>query len=172
MKKKFSSVDFGWLLFILVIGIICYRNIQYYRTLKILRDINPQDIMAFRIYPRVVIPSGESVEFKLPDELITNFFQSLTDIRSYWPNHDTVVSWDHEWFVEVMTRDITIQISFHIPSRKDDIVAGEFGKWGESSDFFYGDFQSRKLFQWYQKYKDRWLSPPAATEEEGEKIRR
>ncbi len=52
-----------------------------------------------------------------------------------------------------------MQMQLYIPSRQKDIVVGELGKFDEGCVIDYGSFQSRLLFQWYQKYKDRWLKP-------------
>lgn len=46
---------------------------------------------------------------------------------------------------------------------KENILFGTLGKWGKNSgDFFYGDFQSRQLYQWYKQYSHRWLTPGAS----------
>jgi hypothetical protein len=129
-------------------------------------------VTVLRIYPRSGIPRGKSVIFRTPDPLIDEFFRSLSDIRIYWPSHDTVTSQDHSWFLEVSTGGDPIQISFYIPSGKGARVAGEFGNWNLRSSVHYGDFQSQQLYDWYQKYSHRWLSPPAEQEEEGEKVRK
>jgi hypothetical protein len=153
-------------LFLAIIGVIrSCQKIQYHRTINTLISMDLQEITMFRIYPRVIRPVGSPVEFKAPDPIIEGFFQSLTDIRPYKPSHDTVASWDHSWFLEVTTEGIMIQIDFHIPSGKGSIVTGKLGKFIEGGGGpLYGDFQSRKLYQWYQNYSHRWLSPSAETE--------
>ena len=157
MKKKFSIADSKWLFFVLLISIFCYRNLHSYSKLSALRGIHPDDITIFRIYPGVMIPVGKAIEFNPHDTMVTDFFQSLSNINPYWlrgrDNHSI-------WFLEVATKDVMIQISFYIPG-KNKILAGTLGKWGKNNScaVFYGDFQSHQLYQWYQTYSHRWLTP-------------
>ncbi len=152
-------------------GILVYRKIIHHKTVKHLTSIDsltsiePQKVSAFKIYPRVTRPVGTSKELNVSEPIIGDFFQSLTDLRSYYPSHDTVASRDHSWFLEFTYDERIIQIHFRIPSGKDDIVAGTIGKFRERKKTIYGHFQSRELFQWYQNYKDRWLKPDAPQEE-------
>ncbi len=166
-------------IFVASAGLLLFQGIQHYRSKKMLSvmvsqsditSMNAQHITLFRIYPRIIRPVGEPVQFKAPDSIIQDFFQSLKDIQSSWASRDTVDSQDHSWFLEVAAGGDMIQIHFYIPSGKGDIVAGEFGKWGTNNSVHYGSFQSKLLFQWYQKYKDRWLKPDGKEGgEEGEK---
>ncbi len=169
MKKKNYSIDFGLLLFIFVLGIIGYRIIQYYRILNILHTIEPNQVTTFTIYPGRADPSGHPIKFTPPDTMISEFFQSVTDIHFSLPDRGDVGG----IFVEIVYNDTLIQMQIYMRSRKRDIVFGELGKWRSSSSTSYGEFRSRKLFQWYQKYKDRWLEPERKEgSEEGEKKRR
>ena len=38
-------------------------------------------------------------------------------------------------------------------------MVGHLGKFSSKGTIDYGYFQSRKLYQWYQKYSHRWLEP-------------
>jgi hypothetical protein len=62
------------------------------------------------------------------------------------------------------------EISFLIPSGKGDIVVGRLGNFSKTGHSYDGDFQSRELFQWYQKYSHRWLE--AGSKERDEEMRR
>jgi hypothetical protein len=84
IKKHHITVDIGLIMVIGFIAIIVYRNIQYYRILHILHAINPQQVTLFRIYPNVIRPVGNYQEIHASDPLVTEFFQSLTDTRSYY----------------------------------------------------------------------------------------
>jgi len=105
----------------------------------------------------VIVPVGKAIEFDPHDAIVADFFRSLTNITPYWlPGRDK----QNSWFLEVETHDTMIQIRFYIPGN-NEILAGALGKWGKknSGAVFYGDFQSRQLYQWYQTYSHRWLTP-------------
>jgi hypothetical protein len=121
--------------------------------------MNISHIITFRMYAEVTRPVGNSIEFRSSDPIIKEFFQSLEDFHPYSPNHDRVVSRNHHWFLEVADENITIHISCYIPYREGDIVVGTLGKFSERNDTIYGHFQSEMLYQWYQKYSHRWLTP-------------
>ncbi len=145
-------------LFIIILAITpFYDKIKFRRKIKNLTSIDSSQVTIFRIFPRVIRPVGASKEFQTSDRIITDFFKSLADLRPYRQSHDTVTSLDHSWFLEIVTRTHRVQIDFHIPSKKGELVAGKIGKWDKNFATFYGGFQSRKLYQWYQKYSHRWL---------------
>ena len=156
MEKK-HIVTIIQLIMLLGMGALLYNTIQYYRTVHILKANIPEKV-TLMIYPRGSSPVGRAVTFRSPDPIVTEFWSALTDIRRYWPNHDSGV---HAWFVEIWAKDglIHIQINFHIPSHKGDIVAGQIGTFSSISMTNYGEFQSRQLYQWYQKYSHHWLTP-------------
>lgn len=160
MKEKLGCIIL--VLFVLIIiGIVGYllRSESKYDTkINALTSMEPQLVTVFKIYPRVGVPFGTPVTFQAPDPIIDEFFHALSDRHSYPISRDRIASRDHNWFLEVATEGIpTIQISFLIPSGKGDIVVGRLGKLSETGGSYYGDFQSRELFQWYQTYSHRWL---------------
>ncbi len=159
MEKKHINT---FICSVLLLGMaaLLYNTIQYYRTIHILKAGIPQKV-TLMIYPRVSSPVGRAVTFRSPDPIVTEFWSALTDIRLYWPNHDTISSRDHEWFVEIFAEDglMHIQMDFHIPSHKSSIVAGQIGRFSSRNMTNYGDFQSGQLYQWYQQYSHRWLTP-------------
>ncbi len=124
---------------------------QHEKTMTDLLSMAPQQVTRFKIYPRVTKPAYTPLVFSVPDPLIDDFFHALTDITPYRLNHDTVKSRDQSWCLVFATESDVIQLSFHIPAEKNGIVAGH--------PLGLGWFQSQNLFQWYQKYKDRWLKP-------------
>lgn len=155
--KNLVATIVAILVFVGWIAAWVWQERQYEKTIAALTSITPKQVTMFRIHS----PRGGYVEFKAPDPLITEFFQALTDHRPYSYSHDRVRE-DHQWFFEVIAGKVFIQISFHIPyGNNDNIVAGGLGKFTKNGSTHYGYFQSRKLFQWYQKYKDRWLTPSA-----------
>lgn len=157
---------------ILILVMLIYGKSEYKTKINALTSMNPQHVTTFKIYSRVAgRPYRTPVTFNAPDPLIEEFFHALTDRRSYPTSRDTAKV-EQQWFLEVATGEIMIQIAFYIPYKKGDIVVGIIGNFSETGGSYDGDFQSRKLFQWYQKYSHRWLSPPAAQEEEDEKVRR
>ncbi len=172
-KRSWKIAIFLLIILAVMLIIGCQREKLYYRTVKRLKSIDSTRVVALKIYPKVTNPVGEAKIFTGHDPLLNDFFQSLRDIDSYSPSHDRVASRDHSWFLEIITKDGTIQIQFRIPVEKGQVVAGRIGKYGQKRAVFYGWFQSQLLFQWYQKYKDRWLEPDGKEgSEEGEKKRR
>jgi hypothetical protein len=156
--KTELSMLIGFLIFIVLIASWGWQKWQYRKAISTLTSISPEQVTMFRIYPRVIIPVDEYIKFKAPDPIVTDFFQALTDHRPYSYSHDRV--WGHqEWFFEVAAGEVFIQISFHIPYEKGEIVAGRLGKYTKNSMTSYGCFQSQQLYQWYQKYSHRWLTP-------------
>lgn len=147
------------LLFIFLGGITLCRKAQKEQMLETLITMEPQTVTAFKIYPRVIGPYGSPITFHAPASIIDEFLQSLKDSQAYMYNHDTVASSDHSWFIEIETNSQVLQMSCHIPFGRGTIVAGRLGKWKARSSTPYGYVQSRRLFQWFQKYKGEWLTP-------------
>jgi hypothetical protein len=157
MKEKIPT-----LIVLLILGSIIVSNIhdrnQYYQTNDTLNLMNFQQVVVFKIYPQVSRPKGIPIEFKTSEPIIADFWEALKDRRAYSINHDTVAYREQTWFLEIYAKGIEklLQIRFYIPSN-GNIVVGEFGKFGDQQVSSDGYFQSRKLLQWYQKYKARWL---------------
>jgi hypothetical protein len=154
-KKLLTIIAFG--LFLIIVGGITWQQIQFYRTIKTLKSIDPHQIIIFRVYPKFGSPFGSPVEFKQPDPIIDNFFQSVTDLRSYWSNLSPVATDEHSWFLEIATEEIdVIQMSCSIPAKKNNTVIGELDSLAL--------FQSQQLFEWYQKYSHKWLEDATVQE--------
>ena len=155
------------LFFAILAGIWVFQKVLYTRAIKTLTALDPQHITAFGIYRSFTKPIENPTVFQPSDPMVAAFFQSLTDLRAYSPSHDTV--WPNQrWFVEIAVGNEIIQIHCYIPSDKGDIVVGNLGSFnGKGWGFHHGYFQSKLLFQWYQKYKDRWLTPPAPPQSPG-----
>ncbi len=137
---------------------------EYEEKINILTSTNSQNVVEFKIYPRVIAPAGTPLEFSVTDQIVDAFFQSLKDVHPYPTSRDTVTSWDYNWFLEVYAKgwDDMIQIKFHIPSRNGDVVVGTLGEFHKTGGSHDGQFQSQKLYQWYQRYSPRWLEPEAS----------
>jgi hypothetical protein len=138
--------------------VLLWQAVTYYQTLKVLQNMAPHRVSSLWIYPTVGRPTGTPVKFPAPHPIINDFLTSLRDARRYWPNHDTVDSPTHSWFLEITAAGKTIQLRCHIPSRKNHVVACELGSFHLSGSLFYGDIQSELLRQWYQVYSEQWLS--------------
>ena len=147
--------------FLIVISILFYyQKHRAQKTIKALNAINSSQIVLFRIYPRVAVPDENFIELKASESIIDDFFRSLGDIRSYKPSHDTIISENHSWFLEMELEKGRIQINFYIPSQQRDIVVGVIRKFNDAKTRAY--FQSRQLYHWYQKYSHCWLEPEEA----------
>ncbi len=162
--KDIVKVIFLLIFLITFIGIQLHQEQEYKRILEKLTSMNLKEIKEFRIYPRVSFaPSKTYRTFDAFDPLIKDFFLSLSDMHSYSPSHDRVVSLDHSWFVELATtQDIRFQIGCYIPSQQGELVIGELATGYSKNPQFYGKIQSRQLYQWYQTYSHRWLTPEAS----------
>lgn len=127
------------------------------KLLTILRSFNSQNIRSLKIYPGVVRPVGKAVEIFPPDPLIESFVLSFADTRSFdsFANIDI----EHSFFLEILGEGVVIQVVCHIASQNDGRFLGGFVKLQGRSTWYYGGFQSELLFQWYQKYSHRWLTP-------------
>jgi hypothetical protein len=136
----------------IVLSFMLWQKWQYGVQIKTLTSIAPRAVTIFKVYPRVNGPLGTPVVFKTPEALIDEFFQALTDQHSYSEIRDTVDFDEQRWFMEIATEKMTIFLSFYIPHGKAEIVVGGF-------HYGYGSLQSHLLYQWYQKYKNRWLQP-------------
>ena len=147
----------AFILSAIVLYDIVIQRSQEDQVLEQLQSINPQEVTAFKIYPRVIIPTGAPRVFQPPDPLIEAFFKALQDLRAYSYSHDTVDSPDHSGFIEIVTTQEVLQMHFHLPSGTDGIVAIELGKWEKGRSSHYGHVQSRWLFQWYDTYRMQWL---------------
>ncbi len=157
MKEKVKHALFIILfigIFFAARGVGMYRQWQYQKALSSLCALSPHEVIMFKIYTR-----GEPVEFPSDDPIIEEFLQNLTDLRTYYPNHDQIFSEDDSWFLEISTESMMIQINFRIPLPHRAFVAGKFGRFGERRSTFYGSFQSQNLLQWYTKHNYRWLKP-------------
>jgi len=148
-------------IWIITLSLWGYQKIQYHKTIHtltqelptILQQANARSLTTFAIYPSAGKPVGTPVVLTLPDPLIDEFFKALNDVHSYAGSRVTVTSPAHNWFIEMMIGNEHLQIRCYIPSNeRSKIVVGEFAGWN-------GSFQSRQLYQWYQTYSHRWLTP-------------
>lgn len=139
---------------------------QYSRVKPILTSISPEKVFSFKVIPGVSESSTgkETNEFSQDAELMTEFFQALEDMQFAAPMHKEFVD---QWSIQIHTGTTTLNVECSIPADDPTVVVGFI-----DSSAGYSYFQSRKLFQWYQTYSHRWLSPPGAVEEEDKKGRR
>jgi hypothetical protein len=92
--------------------------------------------------------------------LIAEFLEAIRDIRLYWLSPGSLASKDYAWFIEIVVEKKVIQMSCSIPSGRGEVVHGTIGQFVKGGGGpLYGDFQSQKLFQWYQKHSHLWLNP-------------
>ncbi len=138
-----------------------YSRKAHKKIINALESISSQQVTKLEVYPRVSYGAfGVPVTFIAPDQIIGDFLQTVMDRQSYPTSRDRVDSENNCWFLEITTKDTSVQMSFYIPSQKRGIVVGRLGKFPENgARYYYGDFQSRQLYHWYQKYSHRWLEP-------------
>ena len=151
-------------MFITVEGDKIYQKRLLSRQLDLLASVEVQDIVAFRIYSGISRPpNGSFVEFKNSELIVKEFLRSLADLKRYRRHRDDIDGLDNMWFMEIVVRGKMFQIDCYVPShfssRQNDTVVGELGKFFNTRVDSDGYFQSRQLYQWYQKYSHRWLEP-------------
>jgi len=157
-------VDIGFLLFLLFLGIIVYRNVQYHRTFMLLRQLDREHVKCVKIYPETAGPSHKYFELQSSAPIVSELLQSFAGSRAIWLQSRFTVS--DGFFLEIVTEERKIQGVFQIPAGRIYIV-GEFGTWRQSSQTCYGEFRSKKLYQWYRKYSHRWLESAESTQRQG-----
>ena len=159
MKKNFFENTRELILIIIMIiliGGITLQVVFFYMDLKFLPSIKPQNVTTFKIYPGFSRPTGTPIKFNHSELIVYDFFHAIKDIRPYWSNLSPVASVSHVWFLEIeIGNGVVITMHCSIPEKKGNIVIGELNKGGL--------FQSRALFQWYQKYSHLWLNPTEST---------
>ncbi len=162
MKKKVNFVNRlriprGVLITIFLIGGFYIVLSQPYRNLK---AISPDQVNSFKIYTRISTAGGSLVKFSMPEAIIEDFFHTLQDFRFRLPGRHTVRFLKHSWLLDVSAGNLTIQMKCSIPSHRPDVVIARFGDYSGWIEMDYGVFESKLLFQWYQKYSHLWLHSP------------
>lgn len=163
MKENLGIIIF--LCILIGIGIFRYGTRRtYQKTIDTLASIDASHVTGFSIYPKTTRPSGIPVIVRPPDPMIGEFFQALTDVRRYPASRDTVAQ-EQAWFLEISTAEGLVQIACYVPFQKGNIVVGGVGKFTTSGGGYTTEFQSDSLYQWYQKYKHRWVKSPVSSDE-------
>ncbi len=172
-RRRGPSDDKNILVIVLLIwavalGAFLLKKVYHHGTTHTLAIVTPQqqltsielqNITVFRMYPRANQPSAPSLSIHRSDKMVTDFLHALKDMTAYVPNHDTAISRNHQWFMEIGINDELVQIKCYIPSSQPHIVVVQLGEWSERQRVHYGSFQSKLLFQWFQHYHDIWLHP-------------
>jgi hypothetical protein len=117
--------------------------------------ITPKEVTRFKMRPDTSSSYNDNkvIEFKPEEELVVEFLKALTDSRPYQPQHDRDLA---HWGIQIQTGTTIITSWFYIPLDTPGIVVGTI-----ESKSTNAQFQSYLLRDWYQKYKDRWLTPAA-----------
>ena len=128
------------------------ETIQFSRTTRLLKSLQPHSIREFNISPWTTVGGYSALSFSPQDAIVKDFVRALGDLRAYRGSPKGTMSRAHEWFVEMVTTDgRIIQMGCHLPAGKKNVVHGKF------VHILNGKFQSEALFQWYQQYSQRWL---------------
>jgi hypothetical protein len=139
------------LFLIVLVGVLEYtRRTAQKSTIEALMSVPSRAVTSFRIHPEFSNPYDykDAIEFAQEEKLIMAFFEAITDSHPYQPEHDRALT---QWGMQIRTATTTIKIACHIPDHKPEVVAGHI-KTASGS----GDFQSRLLLRWYQKYGHYW----------------
>ena len=133
-----------------------YLKVQYGRVMAILKPISRKHVTSFTIISDLSESSEERGmhEFVKETACVTAFFQALEDMRFAAPTSQDYLA---GWTVQIRTSATTVKLTCSIPAEEPPLVIGLI-----DSEAGYTYFQSRKLYQWYQKYNDRWLHPDEA----------
>ena len=135
-----------------------YQKVQYTRVKPILMSIAPDEVTSFRIVSNVSESSTdeEARDFGQETELVTEFFQALEDMQFAAPLYQEYLE---QWSAHIKTATTGVTIEFFIPADEPILVVGLV-----DSEAGYSYFQSQQLYQWYQKYSHRWLTPEESSE--------
>jgi hypothetical protein len=161
MNKREKTIIISILLLAgtIAIGILFGPEGEYQRAFNKLIAVTPQQVIAIKVYPKTDRGfSKNPIIFNSPNPLINEFMDALANIRPYSPSHDR--SEDRQvWLLDLLTEEDVIQILFYIPYEREKNVVGVLRKLSNSEITDYGSFQSRQLYDWYQTYSHRWLTP-------------
>ena len=147
--KKFSGKWIVLILIFSVFGVWLIQRVVFYQTLTTLKSISYKEVQVLKIYPNASMSIGTPIEFRNPDSIIKDFLRSIADIQKYWGGGYTVEK--HGIFIEIFTTNQKIQMNCSIPTHKRNTIVG----WIDDND----QYESKLLFQWYQTYSHRWLTP-------------
>ena len=121
---------------------------------RALHEVTQENIRTFRVYHET---RKSSFSFSPSESLVKEFVLALKDMRSYSFNHDAVKTdlqgESQEWGIEMYATGAgqLFSIYFYVPARSQkNIIVGKIGT---------RYFQSELLYQWYQTYSHRWLTP-------------
>ncbi|GAK53391.1 hypothetical protein U14_04656 [Candidatus Moduliflexus flocculans] len=130
-----------------------YQKVQYGRVKPHLKSIVPQQVSSFTIGTKDSTLSERQAnrEFVTDKEMMTAFFQTIPDMRFAAPIYkEFLAQWKTE--IHIGTKIVTVECS--IPADDPTLVISLI-----DSPAGYTYFQSRQLYQWYQTYSHRWLTP-------------
>ena len=135
-----------------------YQKEQYERVMPFLAALTPGRITSFKISSHAlrVDVSKSELEFNKNDILVMEFLQALEDrhfITRIPYKSQAVIQWKTQIFRKVDA----VTIEFFVYEDFPDVVIGLVDSYAG-----YTYFQSRQLYQWYQKYSHRWLEPEKA----------
>ncbi len=160
--RKDPLVILVFLTLFTVFGAGFVQRIQFYRTILALRAVERHHVTVFIIYPRSTRPvqGVTPVKFSSPDQIVDEFLKITEHFQAYWFSPGTLTSPDYDWYLEIITRNSIIKMWCSLEPDMSNIVLGEIGiMTNTGNDRYYGRFQSKLLFQWYQKYSHFWLNP-------------
>ncbi len=130
-----------------------YQKEQYKRAMPFLSSLTPEKITSFKVGSRAleIDESKRGTEFSKNDAIVVEFFHALEDQRfiNRIPYESQVVM---QWKTQILKKAGTITIEFSVYEDSPTVVIGLVDSYAG-----YTYFQSRKLYQWYQKYSHRWL---------------
>jgi hypothetical protein len=135
---------------LLVVGFIHYGiNRSRRKAIRTLQSLSSQEVTSFKIHPDETYTDDfhDAIEFIQDKQLVTAFFQTIPESRSYRPQHDRALA---QWGMQIRTNNTTLRIGCYIPDLRSGVVGLI------SSEDGSGHFQSRSLLRWYQKYGHYW----------------
>jgi hypothetical protein len=153
VHKVLRNDPFHVLLFFLILTLstvgFIYR-IRFYHTLDTLARIESSQVTMFRIYPRSSGPDPKitPIRFFPPDLMIDEFLDIAKHFQAYWLSPGVFISWDYEWYLEIIAGDNMVKVLCSLEPERDNTVLGEIGtlkRTGRSA--YHGRFQSRQLYQ-------------------------
>lgn len=127
-----------------------YQKTQYSRVKPILTTILPSEVSSFTIAPALenVSENRQLVEFVHQKTLVADFFQALNDMQFSTPTDNVFIE---QWHIQISTENVRLGIECFLSGEYPTVVIGRI-----QSPAGYSYFQSQRLYQWYQTYRDYW----------------
>ncbi len=133
-----------------------YHKRQYSKVVSIISSISSESVTSFKIVADMPdsFLDQKMEEFTQETAMMMGFFQAIEDMQFSAPKYKEFLA---QWKIEIHAGATLVTVECSIPADDPTLVIGLI-----DSPVGYTYFQSRQLYQWYQTYSHRWLTPGAS----------